>query len=215
VFCRWLYEAGTEKLGRLKRNLFLRERGVKLSFIKHLNNEIMVRRFSLRIIYFIVFVLLILPCNGLAQMREMNDAELSMVYATGLRVKCDVSIETYTTIDALRMGHYNGGWDENWRGVSLGKSTTGFGLIPRPLTCNGLYLDLATEDGSLKEIKMGTTMTGTISADSFDSFSGEIAGVQYSRADLGSKKIICNNTDFYISLSKEGYRVHFDNATIK
>ena len=165
-------------------------------------------------------------------MVQMKDDELSDVTAAGFssftlndltgvtRAYLNIEAQTFTEIQSLKMGYYNGGWDEEWAGVSLGSST-------ESLTCKGLYIeagftDIANSTGNrnLDFLRVGTpSMTGPITAN-FNSFSGCIktAGVtdpivNQSRGPINSGDLTTiysnpghnnDNSEFFMQLSKTG-----------
>jgi hypothetical protein len=178
-------------------------------------------------------------------MVQMNDDELSAVTAAGFssftltdnvtRAYLNIEAQTFTEIQSLKMGNYDGGWDEDWTGVSLGSST-------ESLICKGLYIEAGFSSitdpsaRTLNSIKVGTpSMTGPITAN-FNSFSGRIeTGGTPGTADthgtpgtlafeghrdttLGTKKITSTNSEFYIQLSvsgpQKGWWFYWNNATI-
>jgi len=167
-------------------------------------------------------------------MVQMTDEELSEVTATGfssfsvedniIKAYFNIQTSTYTEIESLKMGYYDNGsglgWDQDWEGVSLGSPT-------QDLVCNGLYIEakfssLADPDRTLDYLRVGTSsMTGSISA-SFNSFSGYVDSVSYSRQSLGDNTITCGDQcQFYLQLAlnpptgqPQGWYVYFSNATL-
>ena len=86
-------------------------------------------------------------------MELLSDDYLDSVYAFGYypsfssfsvtngitRIELNINMATYTEIDSLKMGYYDGhgkglGWDQDWTNVDLGTAST-------PLTCEGVYIE--------------------------------------------------------------------------
>ena len=94
----------------------------------------------------------ILPTAGFAELRAMNDEEMTEIYATGFssfnistetvngididtaRAWFNIEAYTFTEIDSLKLGYHNNydykdptpgfGWDEDWIDVQLGGDIT-------------------------------------------------------------------------------------------
>ena len=188
----------------------------------------------------ITLTLLLLLSSPVHAFSELNDNELSEVYAEGYssftldietgvaKALWNIEARTFTEIDSLKMGYYDNvsgsGWDQDWENVSLGTPTV-------DLVCKGLYIeakftnlaDPATR--SLDYIKLGTpSMTGPISA-TFNSFSGHIENLTEGvliadahRLNLGQRTITSTNSEFYMQLTatgpQTGWYVYWSNATI-
>ena len=192
------------------------------------------------VLLFAVALLPVQPCQ--AGMRELADAEMSDVYATGFasftwetvggqdiaRANFNIETKMYADIASAKMGYYNGGWDQNWTGVKLGASAADADL----LIAKDFYIeagfDTATINGettrTLNYIKIGTTdLKGEIKGN-FASISGDIAGpilYSFDRTALGAATITAiapaspGPQGFYLSLDRtNGYLVHWDSATV-
>jgi len=137
-----------------------------------------------------------------ADMTPLTEDELSSITGHGFssftltqengidiaRVSLAVRAGTFTEIDSMKLGHYGGGWDENWLGLSMGSDEN-------DLTLGGFYLEaqfVDINDASARQLKRVTigwqSVTGTISAD-FNSFTGSIQGTEHLRRDLGPTTI--------------------------
>lgn len=169
-----------------------------------------------------------------AWMWEVSDEELSEVTGEGfssftlegdvVRAYFDITAQTYTQIDSLKMGYYSRdgiaapGWDQDWVGVSLGSPN-------EDLVCRGFFIEAGfsqiSDPGarSLSYLKFGTpSMTGPVSAD-FRSFTGRIQNgatyVDYDRFPLGQKTIYSSNGEFSVTLDgSSGWRMFWGNATV-
>lgn len=161
-----------------------------------------------------------------AWMWEVSDEELSEVTgegfssftldpATGVaRAFFNVNAYTYTEIDSLKMGYYDGGWDQDWTNVSLGSAT-------EDLQVKGLYLEAGFSsltdpaNRQLNYIRIGTpSLTGPITAD-FTSFSGKITLLDDSvyqngrRINMGTRTLYANNSDFSVTLDRTGAKTGY------
>ena len=173
-----------------------------------------------------------------AGMAPMSDSELSEITGAGFsqftltdgiaRAWFNITTETFTEIESLKLGYYDDGsttgWDQDWEGVSLGSSTEDLVLV-------GLYLEAGFSNISdpatrtLNYLKIGSTdMTGPISAN-FISFSGSIKDsggnflVNGHRVTtLGQRTIYSNSDEFYLKLeqsgTEKGWWAHWEDATI-
>jgi len=193
--------------------------------------------------------------NANAELKSLSDSELSAVYAEGFSnftitdlgtdlfgnthtetlAELNIHAYTYTTIESLKLGHYNNSqlgvspattdWDQNWENVVIGQS------ISDPTTdlkAEGVYFKAEFENidnpatRELKSITFGAkSVTGDISAD-FIKFSGTIDDgdgfPEYdgTRLNLGSRTITATASDFSLTLSLDkGYWVNFDNAIVQ
>jgi hypothetical protein len=173
---------------------------------------------------------IVTPLLSFAGMNELSDVEMSSIHATGFssfdlntttgvaRIDLNtVTLNTYTTIDSLKMGYYDKGsgndWDNSWSGVSLG--TAGADLV-----FNGLYIEAKFQNYNnpatreLDYVRIGTSdLTGTVSA-VFNRFSGDVNGASYTRQNMGAgtRTITSAGADkgFYMELSSaNGFRFHF------
>jgi hypothetical protein len=181
----------------------------------------------------LAWVAILPPSFSHAGMHELSDGEMSAVYAYGFstftlegdlaRVQFNnVTMSTWTEIQSMKMGFYNGkgtiAWDNDWTNVSMG--TSGTDLIAKGLFIEAKFSNLADPaNRQLEYVRIGTTnLTGTISAN-FNSFSGTLDdGVtNMSRNNLGASTITANGTGFYLSLersgSQMGYSFHWVSAT--
>ena len=175
----------------------------------------------------VAWVAIMSPSISFAGMNELSDGEMATFYAAGFssfdlntttgvaRIDLNtVTLKTYTTIDSLKMGYYTRGvlgWDNSWSGVSLGTAGT-------DLVFNGLYIEAKFQNYNnpatreLDYLRIGTSdLTGTVNA-TFNSFSGEVGGVSYTRQNLGATSITSTGADksFYMELSSaNGFRFHF------
>lgn len=187
----------------------------------------------------ITLTLLLLLSSPVHAFSELNDNELSEVYAEGYssftldietgvaKALWNIEARTFTEIDSLKMGYYDNsvardgsgfGWDEDWTAVSLGSAT-------EDLVCKGLFIEAKftditnlTGNRTLDYIKVGTpSMTGPITA-SFNSFSGSISGTDYHRQNLGLQTIYSHGGEFSIQITatgaNAGWWFSWSNATI-
>lgn len=183
-----------------------------------------------------------------AQMLRMNDEDMSAMYATGFsnfsvtngiaKAELNINAATYTEIDSLKLGYHDEynykdpnpgfGWDEDWTGVSIGKSSTDHS---GDFKTTGIFLEAKFSNidnpatRKLEYVKLGVnTATGDLSA-TFNSLSGDIDDGNGSTPEynghglnLGNKTITCNNSEFTLKLSatgaNKGWWVHFTNATV-
>lgn len=141
-----------------------------------------------------------------ADLQPMSDTELAQITGTGFssfmltqengfdiaRMQLDVRGETWTEVDRLQMGNWNGGWDQNWSTLSMGNAQS-------LLNFEGLHLEAVFSeigngaDRQLQQITFGySQVTGTITVD-FASFTGYLQGVTYTRANLGSTTIVLDH----------------------
>jgi hypothetical protein len=166
-----------------------------------------------------------------AWMWEVGDEELSQVTGEGFssftlqdgvaRATFNIAVSTYTQIDSLKMGYYNGGWDEDWTNVSIGSAL-------EDAKINGVYIEAKFTDignassRSLDYITVGThDLTGDISAN-FNSFSGTITRTDGSfyqnnvyRQNLGTRTFTGSHSDFSITLNRtSGWRVDMTKMTV-
>lgn len=158
--------------------------------------------------FFFIFAVLIaipttfmIPQNADAQMNEMNNTQLSDVYAEGFSsftitsaggidtttALFNIITNSYIEIDSLKLGYHDQydyknptpsfGWDEDWTNVQIGGNLND---PTKDFHTEGAYFkadftninDPATRE--LKGITIGaTSVTGDISA-TFNSFSGTI-----------------------------------------
>jgi len=180
-----------------------------------------------------VLVLMILCAWALplhAWMWEVGDEELSEVTGEGFssftlqdgvaRAFFNINVSTYTQIDSLKMGYYNGGWDQDWTNVSLGSAS-------EDLQIKGVYIEASFSNISdpatrqLNYIKVGTPdLTGDISAN-FNSFSGRITlqdGTDYVngyRQSLGTRTLTGHNSEFSVKLDRNnGWWVEMNRASV-
>ena len=189
------------------------------------------------VLLFAVALLPVQPCQ--AAMRELADAEMSDVYATGFasftwetvggqdiaRANFNIETKMYADIASTKMGYYSGGWDQDWTGVTLGTPTTD--LVAKDFYIEAAF-DTATINGettrTLNYIKIGTTdLKGEIKGN-FASISGDIAGptvYSFDRSALGPATItaiapaVPGPQGFYLSLDRtNGYLVLWDSATV-
>ena len=175
----------------------------------------------------------LMATTSFAAKTEMGDEELQQVTGAGFsnftltdgvaRASFNIVARTYTELNSLKMGYYDGGWDQDWTNVSLGTPDT-------DLVVRGFYIEASFTNISdpanrtLNSIKLGTpSMTGTISAE-FNSFSGQIKDpggidlVNGHRVPLGPATITCTNSAFQASLNtsvlEKGWWMSFTNAGI-
>ena len=165
-----------------------------------------------------------------AWMWEVGDEELSEVTGEGFssftlqdgvaRAFFNINVSTYTQIDSLKMGYYNGGWDQDWTNVSLGSAS-------EDLQIKGVYIEASFSNISdpatrqLNYIKVGTPdLTGDISAN-FNSFSGRITlqdGTDYVngyRQSLGTRTLTGHNSEFSVKLDRNnGWWVEMNRASV-
>ena len=197
----------------------------------------------------LAFITLVLLCVWTspvhAWMWEVSDEELSEVTgegfssftldpATGVaRAFFNINAYTYTEIASLKMGYYDGAWDQDWTNVSLGSAT-------EDLQVKGLYLEAGfssltdPSNRQLNYISIGTpNLTGPITAD-FNSFSGKITKLDVAtnqneaapwvngrRIPLGARTLYGNNSNFSVTLDRTGVKtgytgwwVEMDRATV-
>jgi hypothetical protein len=187
------------------------------------------RKISIFLTGFILLacVAILPPSLCIAGMSELSDGEMATYYAAGFssfdlntttgiaRIDLNtLTLNTYTTIDSLKMGYYSRGalgWDNSWSSVSLGTAGT-------DLVFNGLYIEAKFQNYNnpatreLDYLRIGTSdLTGTVNA-TFNSFSGEVGGASYTRQNLGAGTITSTGADkgFYMELSSaNGFRFHF------
>ena len=185
-------------------------------------------------IFLIGFILLasaaiVPPSLSIAGMHELSDGDMSAIYGAGFsKFTLDntglatlnfdgVTLSTYTDIQSLKMGYYAKSgttlpWDNDWTGVSLGSSGTGNDLVFKGLYIKAQFTNVDSPTRTLDYIQIGTSdLTGTISA-VFNSFSGDVNGVPYTRQNLGARTITSAGADkgFYMELSSaNGFRFHF------
>ncbi len=185
-------------------------------------------------LFLLISLLLVAFTPAHAWMFEMADEELGEVTGEGFssftlegdvaRAYFDITVNTYTEIDSLKMGYYDDGistgWDQDWTEVSLGSAS-------EDLVCRGMYIEAGfaniTDPANrrLETLKIGTPdMTGPISAN-FISFSGHIENptdgvlVDGRRLTLGVRTIYSTSSEFSVSLDKDnGWSFYWDNATI-
>jgi hypothetical protein len=155
------------------------------------------------LVIFIAFALAfaVFPADGSAELRAMNDDEMTEIYATGFssfeilsdgtidtaRAWFNIQAYTFTEIDSLKLGYHNNynykdptpgfGWDEDWVGVQIG------GDLNNPAEdfyAEGFYFEADFTDiddpsiRELKSVRFGFDyVQGPISAD-FINFSGTI-----------------------------------------
>lgn len=161
----------------------------------------------------VVALLLLLSSPARPEMTPMTEEELSAVTGHGFssftltqengldiaRMDLDIRAGTFTEIDSMRLGHYGGGWDESWLGLSMGSGEN-------DLTLGGFYFEAQFVDinnASTRELRRVTlgwqSVTGTISAE-FNSFTGSIQGIEHHRQDLGPTTIHLHQEGFSMTL---------------
>lgn len=156
-------------------------------------------------VLFVFFIIstLILPAAGTAELKALNDDEMTEIYATGFsdfsiihdaatgldttRAWFNIHAYTFTEIESLKLGYhdeynYNDptpsyGWDEDWENVQIG------GALNDPTQdfyAEGFYFEADFENiddpatRELKSVRFGFDyVQGPISAD-FINFSGTI-----------------------------------------
>ena len=194
--------------GKVMNRLYHKDSGVKFRTIAH----------SLIIAGLCVLISL-MATTSFAAKTEMGEEELQQVTGAGFssftltdgvaRASFNIVARTYTELDSLKMGYYDGGWDQDWTNVS-------FGTLDTDLVIRGFYIEASFSNIAdpanrvLNSIKLGTpSMTGTISAE-FNSFSGRIQDpggidlVNGHRVNLGPATITCTNSAFQASLNTSG-----------
>ncbi len=156
------------------------------------------------LVFFILcaFFAFALPATGVAELRALNDDELTEIYATGFssfnitsdgtldtaRAWFNIQAFTYTEIDSLKLGYHSNydykdpnpttsTWDEDWTNVRIGESLT---TPENDFHANKFYFELDFTDidkpdtRELKSVRFGfEEVEGEIFAD-FNSFSGTI-----------------------------------------
>lgn len=158
-------------------------------------------------------VLTLLCGQARSELAPMTEEELSSITGHGFssftltqeggldvaRMELDIRAATFTEIDSMKLGHYGGGWDENWLGLSMGSTEN-------DLTLGGFYFESQFTDindastRQLKRVTIGwTSVTGTISA-TFNSFTGSIQGTEHQRQDLGPTTIHLHEEGFSMTL---------------
>ena len=166
-------------------------------------------------------------------MQELSDAQLAQVYGTGfsnftldtgtgiaLMNFPGITVSTFTEINSMKMGFYNGGWDQDWIGqgtgnVQLGTSSTD--LLFKGLFIEAQFTNITNSTTrQLEYLHIGTPdLTGAVTAN-FQRFSGDIAGAPYTRSNLGDAIINAVNSQFYLSLSRTGgFRFNWGPGTTK
>ncbi|MDA3897509.1 MAG: hypothetical protein PF482_15340 [Desulfobacteraceae bacterium] len=146
---------------------------------------------------------LVEPCW--AQMKALNDAQLSDTYALGFsdftiitlgngttdtNALFNINSSSYITIDSLKLGYYNDNqlnsqptitstaWDEDWTNIQIGGSLTD---PTKDFTTQGAYLQANFSNiddptiRTLNSITIGATSATGDISAVFDSFSGSIA----------------------------------------
>jgi len=160
-----------------------------------------------------VALLFLLPGLTWAEMTPMTDEELSAISGHGFtrftltqengldvaRMDINFRAGTFTEIESMKMGYYDGGWDESWLGVSMGSSANDLAL-------GGFYFEaqfIDINDASTRQLQRVTigwqSVTGTVAAD-FSSFTGHIRGAEHDRQDLGPTTIHLNDERFSMTL---------------
>lgn len=125
--------------------------------------------------------LIICPVNVFAELTALSKSEMKEV--TGqqgmtdysvegniARLFVDVHIETAGTIDSVKAGHYNGGWDNDFTGITIASDAD-------PLKVDGLVFiadfdDINSQNRNLQTVVMGTNrIQGSVSA-TMNSYTG-------------------------------------------
>lgn len=151
-----------------------------------------------------------------AKMSIMTDQELSEITGHGFsdfsltqengldvaRMNFNIQASTYAQIAAMQMGHYDGGWDQNWVNVDMGSQSV-------DLVCNDFFFEARFEnisDSAMRQFKGITVgyrnVTGAITAQ-LNAFTGSIQGVGHQRADLGNTTINLSNEAFFINIDAD------------
>ena len=170
-----------------------------------------------------ILALVFFSSPGMAELREMSDAELAEVTGAGFtrftlendiaRAEFNIRAETYTEIADMRMGYYDNGngpgWDQRWTGVKMGTPE-------RNMVMTGFFFQSAfdnindPQNRRLLSVRMGfNSVNGTLSAESISSFSGDVGGVLVGgqRVNLdaqGIRKFHFNNAAMTLSIGVEG-----------
>ena len=148
-----------------------------------------------------VLIIIILPANGVCELKILDDTGLSDIYATGFsdfsitdngtfhttRAWFNVEAFTYTEIDSLKLGYHDEydyknptpmyGWDEDWTNVVFG---TDYEDPSTDFHASGFYFEAdftSINDPANRELKSFRfgfdNVQGDISA-TFNNFSGTI-----------------------------------------
>jgi len=204
----------------LMKALSLSFHGKVMNRLYHKVSGVKFRTIALPLIIACLSVLItLMATTSFAAKTEMGDEELQQVTGAGFsnftltdgvaRASFNIVARTYTELDSLKMGYYDGGWDQDWTNVSFGTQETD--LVIRGFYIEASFSNIADPANRvLNSIKLGTpSMTGTISAD-FTSFSGQIKDpggidlVNGHRVPLGPATITCTNSAFQASLNTSG-----------
>lgn len=156
------------------------------------------------VLFFVMLFFLCLiykPGNVSAELTALSKTE--MKEATGqqgmtnysvegniARLFVDVHIETAGTIDSIKTGHYSGGWDNDFTGVTIGSDAN-------PVTVDGMVFiadfdNINSSNRSLQTVVMGTNrIQGSVSA-TMNSYTGV-----YNDALTGGSgnAVYCNRTN--------------------
>lgn len=183
-------------------------------------------------------LVILLPGVSMAEMQEMTDGQLAGVTGYGFtnftlendvaRAEFNIRAATYTEIADMRMGYYDNGngpgWDQNWTGISMGTPE-------QDMVMEGFFLQSAFDNldnpanRRLLSAQMGfKSVTGTLSADSISSFSGDVGGVVVDgqRVNLDDPNaqgvsFHFNQSELSLSINVEGERkglwLHFGEGT--
>lgn len=117
-------------------------------------------------------------------------------------------VETYATIDSLKMGYYDNGngygWDQDWENVSIGSSSSD------PLVVTGITIQFSFENmedsdnRQLVTFSMGSyDVNGEITAD-MNSFTGTVSSdaEAVTRVNLGTTTLTFNNDALFLSIDQ-------------
>ncbi|RJP81069.1 MAG: hypothetical protein C4522_06165 [Desulfobacteraceae bacterium] len=123
-------------------------------------------------------------------------------------INLGIAVETYATVDSIKMGYYDNGngygWDQDWENVSIGSSSQ------EPLVVTGITIQFAFENmedndnRQLVTFSMGSyDVNGTITAD-MNSFTGTISpdSASVTRVNLGTTTLEFNNDALFLSIDR-------------
>jgi hypothetical protein len=123
-------------------------------------------------------------------------------------INLGIVVETYATMDSLKMGYYDNGngygWDQDWENVSIGSSSSD------PLVVTGITIQFSfenMEDSDNRQLitfSMGSyDVNGKITAD-MNSFTGTVSpdSAAVTRVNLGTTTLEFNNEALFLSIDR-------------
>ncbi len=123
-------------------------------------------------------------------MEKMSEAEMEDVSAGSFskftveedqaRMFLNIHTEVWAEADSFRAGYHDDGWDQNWQNVQMGQQDDYMQM--KGFVMQAQFDDIDSDNRRLQTYEMGfESVTGTLDAEDFDSFSGTVSSGQYRR----------------------------------